>query len=129
MRLASALLDAYSDQCSSAGFWPGGQGIAYPAFCSYASPAPPGFSSAPISPVQAFWSRDLNEYILPYDAVRTARDPEQTLMEFLTSAYEAAATTANWVAPPWNALSACLEFLVQLRGRDNGFGHPSRYVR
>ena len=87
---------AYSEQVSSAGFWPGGRGIDYPAFYSYASPAPPGFSSAPIRPAQAFWSRDLNEYILPYDAVRTAGDPEQTLMEFLTSTYEAAATTGNW---------------------------------
>jgi len=89
-------LDAYSDQVSSAGFWPGGQGIDYPAFYSYTSPAPPGFSSVPISPAQAFWTRDLNEYILPYDAVRTAGDPEQTLMEFLTSTYVAAATTGNW---------------------------------
>jgi Family of unknown function (DUF5996) len=89
-------LDAYSHEVSSAGFWPGGQGIDYPAFYSYASPAPPGFASAPIRPAQAFWSRDLNEYILPYDAVRTAGDPEQTLMEFLTSTYEAAATTGNW---------------------------------
>ena len=92
----AVMLDAESDQNSSAGFWPGGKGIDYPAFYSYASPAPPGFSSAPISPAQAFWSRDLNEYILPYDAVRTAGDPEQTLMEFLTSTYEAAATTGNW---------------------------------
>ena len=52
--------------------------------------------SADTSRPQAFWSRDLNEYILPYDAVRTAGDPEQTLMEFLTSTYEAAATTGNW---------------------------------
>ena len=92
----AVMLDAESDQNSSAGFWPGGRGIDYPAFYSYASPAPPGFSSAPISPAQAFWSRDLNEYILPYDAVRTAGDPEQTLLEFLTSTYAAAATTGNW---------------------------------
>ena len=92
----AVMLDAESDQDSSAGFWPGGRGIDYPAFYSYASPAPSGFSSAPISPAQAFWSRDLSEYILPYDAVRTAGDPEQMLMEFLTSTYEAAATTGNW---------------------------------
>jgi Family of unknown function (DUF5996) len=90
------VLDAYSHEVSSAGFWPGGQGIDYPAFYSYASPAPPGFSSVPIRPVQAFWSRDLSEYILPYDAVRTADDPEQTLMEFLTTTYAAAASTGNW---------------------------------
>jgi hypothetical protein len=88
--------DAYSHEVSSAGFWPGGQGIDYPAFYSYASPAPPGFSSAPIRPAQAFWSRDLNEYILPYDAVRTAPDPERALMDFLTSIYEAAANAGKW---------------------------------
>lgn len=88
--------DAYSHEVSSAGFWPGGQGIDYPAFYSYASPAPPGFSSAPIRPAQAFWSRDLNEYILPYDAVRTAPDPERALMDFLTSTYEAAANAGKW---------------------------------
>jgi hypothetical protein len=89
-------LDAYSHEVSSAGFWPGGQGIDYPAFYSYASPAPPGFSSTSVRPAQAFWSADLSEYILPYDAVRTARDPERTLMEFLTSTYEAAASNGNW---------------------------------
>jgi len=88
--------DAYSHEVSSAGFWPGGQGIDYPAYYSYASPAPPGFSSAAIRPSQAFWSRDLNEYILPYDVVRTANDPDQVLMEFLTSTYDAAASSGNW---------------------------------
>ena len=104
----AVVFDAYSHKVSSASFWPGAQGIDYPAFYSYASPAPPGFSSASIRPVQAFWSHDLSEYILPYDAVRTARDPEQTLMEFLTSTYEAAASAGNCVAPPWNVLLACL---------------------
>lgn len=89
-------LDAYSHEVSSAGFWPGGQGIDYPAYYSYAVPAPPGFDSAPIRPAQAFWNRDLNQYNLPYDAVRTAADPEATLMEFLTSTYEAAASLGKW---------------------------------
>jgi hypothetical protein len=88
--------DAYSHEVSSAGFWPGGQGIDYPAYYSYASPAPPGFSSAAIRPSEAFWSRELNEYILPYDAVRTAENPDEVLMDFLTSTYEAAATSGNW---------------------------------
>ena len=92
----AVVFDTYSHEVSSASFCPGAQGIDYPAFYSYASPAPPGFSSASIRPVQAFWSHDLSEYILPYDAVRTARDPEQTLMEFLTSTYEAAASAGNW---------------------------------
>jgi len=92
----SVTRDAYSHEVSSAGFWPGGQGIDYPAFYSYSSPAPPGFSSMPIRPVQAFWSRDLSEYILPYDAVRTAANPEQALMDFLISTYEAAAIAGSW---------------------------------
>ncbi|MGH6826011.1 DUF5996 family protein [Methyloceanibacter sp.] len=89
-------LDAYSHEVSSAGFWPGGQGIDYPAFYSYASPAPPGFSAGPIRPPQGFWSNELSEFILPYDAVRTADDPEQALMDFLTSTYEAAAKAGLW---------------------------------
>jgi hypothetical protein len=92
----AVVLDAYSHEVSSAGFWPGGQGIDYPAFYSYASPAPPGFATAPVRPAQAFWSSDLSEYLLPYDAVRTAADPDQALMEFLVSTYEAAATRGNW---------------------------------
>jgi Family of unknown function (DUF5996) len=92
----SVVREAYSHEVSSAGFWPGGQGIDYPAFYSYASPAPPGFSSAPIRPAEAFWSSDLSEYILPYDAVRNAADPERRLMEFLISTYEAAASAGNW---------------------------------
>jgi hypothetical protein len=93
---ASVVLDAYSHEVSSAGFWPGGQGADYPAFFSYASPSPPGFDKAPVRPAQAFWNRELNQYLLPYDAVRTAGDPEETLMEFLTSTYEAAASAGNW---------------------------------
>jgi hypothetical protein len=92
----SVVVDAYSHEVSSAGFWPGGQGIDYPAYYSYASPAPEGLDSAPIRPAQAFWNRDLNQYNLPYDAVRTAVDPEETLMDFLTSTYEAAASLGNW---------------------------------
>jgi hypothetical protein len=88
--------EAYSHEVSSAGFWPGGQGIDYPAFYSHASPAPPGFPTAAIHPSQAFWSRELSEYILPYDAVRTADHPDEVLMEFLTSTYEAAASAGNW---------------------------------
>lgn len=93
---ASVVLDAYSHEVSSAGFWPGGQGVDDPAFYSYAAPSPPGFDTAAVRPAQAFWSRDLNQYLLPYDAVRTAGEPEETLMEFLISTYEAAASAGNW---------------------------------
>ena len=88
--------EAYSHEVSSAGFWPGGGGIDYPAFYSYAYPAPDGFANARVRPAQAFFSKDLGEFILPYDAVRTASDPETTLLEFLQSTYEAAADTAKW---------------------------------
>jgi hypothetical protein len=93
---AAVELDAYSDEVSSAGFWPGAQGIDYPAFYSYASPAPEGFSMASIRPADAFWNKGLNQFNLPYDAVRTADDPDQALMEFLISTYEAAATLGRW---------------------------------
>lgn len=93
---ASVVLDAYSHEVSSAGFWPGGQGVDDPAFYSYAAPSPPGFDTAAVRSAQAFWSRDLNQYLLPYDAVRTAGEPEETLMEFLISTYEAAASAGNW---------------------------------
>ncbi len=88
--------DAYSHEVSSAGFWPGGQGLEYPAYYSYASPTPPGFSSAAVRPSQAFWNRELNQYNLPYDVVRTAANPDEVLMDFLTSTYDAAASTGQW---------------------------------
>jgi hypothetical protein len=88
--------EAYSHEVSSAGFWPGSAGIEYPAFYSYAYPEPPGFSSASVRPKEAFYSEGLREYILPYDAVRIARDPEQALMDFLISTYEAAANLGRW---------------------------------
>src|SRR3954465_12029210 len=88
--------EAYSHEVSSAGFWPGGGGIDYAAFYSYAYPAPEGFRTSPVRPEQAFFSEALGEFILPYDAVRTAADPEGALLEFLQSTYEAAANAAHW---------------------------------
>ena len=88
--------EAYSHEVSSCGFWPGGGAIAYPAFYSYAYPEPPGFSTAPVAPRQAFYSADLREFVLPYDTVREAASPDDTLLEFLQSTYEAAADLARW---------------------------------
>ena len=88
--------EAYSHEVSSAGFWPGGGPIDYAAFYSYAYPAPEGFAAAPVRPAQAFFSRELGEFILPYDAVRAAPDPDAALMAFLQSTYEAAANAAKW---------------------------------
>jgi hypothetical protein len=89
--------EAYSHEVSSAGFWPGGGGpIEYAAFYSYAYPAPEGFASAAVRPGEAFFSKELGEFILPYDAVRTADDPDKALMEFLQSTCEAAANLGKW---------------------------------
>ena len=93
----SVAQEAYSHEVSSAGFWPGGGGpIDYAAFYSYAYPAPEGFGAAKVKPAAALFSRELGEFLLPYDAVRTARDPDAALMEFLQSTYTAAADLAKW---------------------------------
>ena len=88
--------EAYSHEVSSCGFWPGGGAIAYPAFYSYAYPEPAGFAQAVIKPEAAFYSDDLHEVILPYDAVRQSNSPDATLLEFLQTTYEAAANLGNW---------------------------------
>jgi hypothetical protein len=90
--------EAYSHEVSSCGFWPGISGgpVAYPAFYAYAYPEPEGFGQARVGPGDAFYSQDLREFILPYDAVRTTADPDQLLLEFLQSTYEAAANLARW---------------------------------
>src|ERR1700685_3836104 len=88
--------EAYSHEESSAGFWPGSGAIDYPAFYSYAYPEPPGYRATKVRPEAAFFSEGLGEFILPYDAVRTAAEPEQALLEFLQSTYEAAANAAKW---------------------------------
>jgi hypothetical protein len=88
--------EAYSHEVSSCGFWPGGGAIAYPAYYSYAYPEPEGFAKAAIKPVSAFYSTDFREFILPYDEVRNAQSPEDTLLDFLQTTYEAAADHAKW---------------------------------
>jgi hypothetical protein len=88
--------EAYSHEVSSAGFWPGSGAIDYPAFYSYAYPEPAGFRAAKVRPDAAFFSEALGEFILPYDAVRTAAAPDQALLDFLQSTYEAAANAAKW---------------------------------
>ncbi|WP_454616832.1 DUF5996 family protein [Bradyrhizobium cenepequi] len=88
--------EAYSHEVSSAGFWPGGGAIDYPAFYSYAYPEPAGFRAVKVRPDAAFFNESLGEFILPYDAARTAGDPDQAVLEFLQSTYEAAAIAAKW---------------------------------
>ena len=93
----SVAQEAYSHEVSSAGFWPGGGGpIDYAAFYSYAYPAPEGFARREGEAGGGAFSRELGEFLLPYDAVRTARDPDAALMEFLQSTYTAAADLAKW---------------------------------
>ena len=88
--------EAYSHEVSSCGFWPGGGAIEYPAFYSYAYPEPAGFTQARIRPDAAFYSDELHEFILPYDAVRQATSPDQMLLDFLQTTYVAAADLGNW---------------------------------
>ena len=88
--------EAYSQEVSSCGFWPGGGPIPYPVFYSYAYPEPAGFSKASVTPPSAFYSTDLREFILPYDVVRQSPSPDETLLEFLQTTYEAAAELAKW---------------------------------
>jgi hypothetical protein len=88
--------EAYSHEVSSCGFWPGGGAVQEPAFYAYAYPEPAGFKEAPVIPEQAFYSAELNEFVLPYDAVRQSQDPDDMLLKFLRSTYEAAANLGNW---------------------------------
>ncbi len=88
--------EAYSHEVSSAGFWPGNDAFPHAAFYSYCYPTPAAFGEQHIEPAEAFFDKDMGEFFLLYDVVRTAADPEDTLMKFLTSTYEAAANTGNW---------------------------------
>jgi hypothetical protein len=89
--------EAYSHEVSSAGFWPGGAGAeGGPFFYSYAYPTPEGFGSATIGPEAARWEAALGEFVLDYEAVRIAPDPDAALLRFLSSTYEAAAALGQW---------------------------------
>ncbi|MEP6808885.1 MAG: DUF5996 family protein [Chthoniobacterales bacterium] len=88
--------EAYSHEVSSAGFWPGGPAMPEAVFYSYAYPSPPGFAEASVRSQGAAWNGAMGEFILPYEAVRTAANPEQILREFLESSYAAAANLAHW---------------------------------
>jgi hypothetical protein len=88
--------EAYSHEVSSAGFWPGGAGITGPAFYSYAAPEPEGFAQAAVRPAAAFYHPDMKEFLLMYDDIRSAENPEELLLDFLQSTYEAAANLGKW---------------------------------
>jgi hypothetical protein len=88
--------EAYSHEVSSCGFWPGNEFYPNPAFYSYAYPEPPGFAGAKIKPSVAFYHNEMKEFILPYQAVQNAPNPEEVLLSFLQSTYEAAANLGEW---------------------------------
>jgi hypothetical protein len=88
--------EAYSHEVSSAGFWPGGGGVDEAMFYSYAYPEPAGFAQHSVEPAAARYDTALHEFLLPYEAVRTAADPEGTLTQFLHSTYVAAAESGRW---------------------------------
>ena len=92
---------AYSHEVSSAGYWPGGgsEGLFY----AYAYPVPVGFADWNVEPADAHYDSDLGEFLLPYTAVRSASDPDTTLLSFLQTTYEAAATLGDWDRPALEA--------------------------
>ena len=91
--------EAYSHEVVSAGFWPGSGTMQEAAFYAYAAPEPPGFKSALVGPVAAYYSSDLNEFLLKYEDVRTVPSPRGAILEFLETTYRAGATLAAWDRP------------------------------
>jgi hypothetical protein len=87
--------EAYSHEVSSAGFWPGNDAYPQPAFYAYAYPEPPGFREAKVT-LGASYDATFGEFIMPYDAVRSAADPDAVLLDFLSSTYSAAADAGGW---------------------------------
>jgi len=85
---------AYSHEVSSCGYWPGGldEGMFY----AYAYPEPPGFGAQPVEPAAASYDKDLGEFVLPYTAVREADDPDEALLAFFQTTYQAAADLGKW---------------------------------
>ena len=88
------MLEAYSHEVSSAGYWPGGEGQGF--FYSYSYPEPDGYRESAVRPADAFYSQELGEFLLPYEAAAARDNPGQVLLEFLQSTYEAAANCASW---------------------------------
>jgi hypothetical protein len=88
--------DAYSHEVISHGFWPGSGPVLEPSLYAYAVPEPAGLKEARIEPADAYYHRDMSEFILPYEAVRTASSPERAIQQFVDSTYDAAATLGSW---------------------------------
>jgi Family of unknown function (DUF5996) len=94
--LRKIMREAYSHEVISAGWWPGGGPVQDAAFYAYAAPEPPGFAQQRVRPQKASYSKDLGEFLLMYDDVRTASSPTTALLDFLQSTYEAGATLGKW---------------------------------
>jgi len=90
------MVEAYSHECSSCGFWPGGGPIAEPVFYAYAYPEPPGYADNAVRPEGAYYHREMREFVLPYEAVRGASAPDELLLQFAQSTYDAAAEHGRW---------------------------------
>ncbi|WLI91373.1 DUF5996 family protein [Massilia sp. R2A-15] len=91
--------EAYSQEVSSSGFWPGSDALPMSLFYAYAYPAPPGFKNVKVRPDKAYYEETFGEFVLPYDEVRLAASPDAMLLEFLQSTYEAAADLGRWNRP------------------------------
>jgi hypothetical protein len=100
------MLEAYSHEVSSCGFWPGGEGCEEAIFYSYAYPEPASYPHALVRPVEARYDTTMREFVLPYEAVRTSRDPGRRLRAFFESTYEAAARLGRWDRPALERASA-----------------------
>ncbi len=88
--------EAYAQEVSSLGFWPGNAASPTPVFYSYAYPEPAGFAQAEVQPREALYLAQMHEFILPYESVRTAKSPDEALLEFAQSTYDAASTIGRW---------------------------------
>jgi Family of unknown function (DUF5996) len=88
--------EAYSHEVISHGFWPGNDALPEPAFYFYAAPEPPGLKDARVQPEAAYYTLDLGEFVLPYEAVRRAASPDQAILAFVASTYDQAARLAGW---------------------------------
>ena len=88
--------EAYSHEVISHGFWPGGAPVLEPVFYGYVVPEPAGFKEAAVQPAETYYHRELGEFLLPYEAVRTADDPDKMIWEFIDTTYRQAAMLGGW---------------------------------
>jgi len=112
---SKVMQEAYSHEVSSAGFWPGGRGVDA-SFYSYAYPSPPELAKSKVRPEAAFYHAELGEFLLPYEAVRSAANPDAALLDFLCSTYEAVAEVSGWdraaLERPLGAAGVCPEIVA-----------------